>query len=679
MPIMRDIELTFLHIPKCAGTSIMKTFNYYKKGPNRAEQIHSFKEHRTLQQLHDKGYIEETLKWPVLALVRHPAERLISAFKYLRRGRIDRFDDIYGNITWREFLESEPWVNAKDPKWFWPSQSDFFKINGGMRGEWYKLENIANDWSHIAKTYFKQPKKKLAVKNASGRRMHYSHYFDHDHASKLQDFYWEDFENFSYDYIVADNRSMWTWLESPLANVINMTKDTEKLAAVKEELKQVGLDCKVIKAHESDVGGKFGGRVGCTVSHRTAIEQSADRKKPILVVEDDCKFIGDKIQLAFAIDECLEDTFDTLWLGNHFRDHKLSNHEIKRTGSNKWTGTGCLATHALVYSPRAQNAFVKEVSMTDPELNEKHVKGFRMDWWLGSQTECTGVYPMAFIQKHHKSTTCKTSNNYEVMGVGYAAMVARHFGVYDEILDDLTIVVKAFNRPNALRASLTSIRKYYPTIKIIVVDDGYRTHMLGEDEIIDFGITYLNAVGFDIGIGKGRNIGLDHVETSMSFISDDDHIFYCKSDLAILANKFKSGSFDVLAGSTIKNMNRKAKLVTWYGIFEPVEHDGEIKHMAVMRGTRGREDGVILCDYVPNNMIVKTDSPVKFYEKIKTREHLFYFRDAFDLHQKVGYTEEFSIWNSGSVLEEDKTPDYNKYRIRKSDAEEFGKNFVFKR
>ena len=42
------------------------------------------------------------------------------------------------------------------------------------------------------------------------------------------------------------------------------------------------------------------------------------------------------------------------------------------------------------------------------------------------------------------------------------------------ILDDVTAVIKTFQRPKSLDILLRSIRRFYPRLKVLVGDDGFQ-------------------------------------------------------------------------------------------------------------------------------------------------------------------------------------------------------------
>jgi hypothetical protein len=91
-------------------------------------------------------------------------------------------------------------------------------------------------------------------------------------------------------------------------------------------------------------------------------------------------------------------------------------------------------------------------------------------------------------------------------------------------LDRLTAVVKTFERPAALRRLLASIRRLYPDLKVIVVDDSRTpTQLPGVETLV---------LPFDSGVSAGRRAGLARVQTEYVLNLDDDFVFYRHTGLA---------------------------------------------------------------------------------------------------------------------------------------------------
>ena len=110
----------------------------------------------------------------------------------------------------------------------------------------------------------------------------------------------------------------------------------------------------------------------------------------------------------------------------------------------------------------------------------------------------------------------------------------------------VTIVVKSFERSAPLVRLLRSIRRYYPTIKIIVVDDsaeGIATTVASFEHI------EVVQLPFNSGVCIGRNAGLARVTTPFFVSLDDDFVFWGRSNLSLLLSFLSShGEVDLVGG-----------------------------------------------------------------------------------------------------------------------------------
>ena len=108
---------------------------------------------------------------------------------------------------------------------------------------------------------------------------------------------------------------------------------------------------------------------------------------------------------------------------------------------------------------------------------------------------------------------------------------------------DITVVVKTFERPDALRRCVASIRRYYSRVGVLVVDDSAEPL-----EPTPAGITkYLHAPYNTLGAAEGRNDGLRRVETPYVLFCDDDMVFDRRTDLGRMLHVLESTSFDLVS------------------------------------------------------------------------------------------------------------------------------------
>ena len=114
----------------------------------------------------------------------------------------------------------------------------------------------------------------------------------------------------------------------------------------------------------------------------------------------------------------------------------------------------------------------------------------------------------------------------------------------EPLVQQVTALVKTFERPRVLRRLVASIRRLYPGLRIVVVDDSREPTRLDEVETI--------AMPYDSGISAGRNEGLKRVTTPYVLVLDDDFVFYRRTQLApALALMQRNSEIDIMGGQLI--------------------------------------------------------------------------------------------------------------------------------
>ena len=184
-----------------------------------------------------------------------------------------------------------------------------------------------------------------------------------------------------------------------------------------------------------------------------------------------------------------------------------------------------------------------------------------------------------------------------------------------DVDDRLTIVIKTFERPAALRRLVASIRRMYPSIPIIVVDDSRTPSELPDVETI--------VLPFDQGVSIGRQAGLDRVRTPYVMILDDDFVFFRATDLGrALAKLERQPRIDLLGGQLIDLPYLRFREPPIGRIFPTP---------AVPREPiRSTIDGLLVCDKVANFYIARTDAvrSVGWTPQLRRVDHADFFTRA---------------------------------------------------
>jgi glycosyltransferase involved in cell wall biosynthesis len=114
----------------------------------------------------------------------------------------------------------------------------------------------------------------------------------------------------------------------------------------------------------------------------------------------------------------------------------------------------------------------------------------------------------------------------------------------DRVAARVTVLIKTFERPCVLERLVESIKRLYPSLQIVVVDDSrVPTTTPGVRTI---------TMPYDSGVASGRNEGLKHVETPYVLVLDDDFVFFGGTRLApALARMDQHPEIDIMGGQLI--------------------------------------------------------------------------------------------------------------------------------
>jgi len=135
------------------------------------------------------------------------------------------------------------------------------------------------------------------------------------------------------------------------------------------------------------------------------------------------------------------------------------------------------------------------------------------------------------------------------------------------LLSRTEIVVKSFMRHTALAGLISSVRRFYPSLPILVVDDSFK-HGETSDEAERVksmsGVTWYS-MPFDSGLPAGRNRGVRASSAEFVILCDDDMVFTPQTDLTALLVGLNKTDVDIFGGLS----RRKGKEASnWCGRLE---------------------------------------------------------------------------------------------------------------
>jgi Glycosyl transferase family 2 len=114
----------------------------------------------------------------------------------------------------------------------------------------------------------------------------------------------------------------------------------------------------------------------------------------------------------------------------------------------------------------------------------------------------------------------------------------------EALLSELTVLVKTFERPAVLRRLVDSIRRFYPELRVVVVDDSRKPQPLEGVETV--------TMPYDSGVSAGRNELIRHADTRYILLLDDDFVFYRHTRLApAVAAMEAHREIDIMGGQVV--------------------------------------------------------------------------------------------------------------------------------
>jgi glycosyltransferase involved in cell wall biosynthesis len=190
--------------------------------------------------------------------------------------------------------------------------------------------------------------------------------------------------------------------------------------------------------------------------------------------------------------------------------------------------------------------------------------------------------------------------------------------VEEPLLRQLTALVKTFERPRILRRLLTSIRRLYPTLQVVVVDDSR--------EPVRFDGVKTITMPYDSGVSAGRNAGLRQVTTKYVLVLDDDVVFFrhtrLKDALALMERHLE---VDIMGGQLIDLpfFNLRGSPEGSEAIFP-----ANARPATPLGSSLG---GLTVCAKVPNFFLARRDrlALVPWDPRLKRMEHSDFFTRAF--------------------------------------------------
>jgi GT2 family glycosyltransferase len=240
---------------------------------------------------------------------------------------------------------------------------------------------------------------------------------------------------------------------------------------------------------------------------------------------------------------------------------------------------------------------------------------------------------------------------------------------------DCTALIKTFLRDEYLFTAVTSLRRHYPEMKIIVADDGYCSDEK-EARLKEAGVSRYIALPWNRGVSRGRNALIDACETPYFMVGDDD--FYYTEETR-LGDMLRMMEIADLAGGALRYLET---LQHYEATLEWVPESKGLIHREISRDYLAY-DGIpyAQADLTFNFFVAKTNlaRKIRWEESIQVIfEHEDFFMAGHDRGMKVVYCPNSIVTHR--KIELPPIPEYEKIRWNRQDLNKFFKkwdlNFV---
>lgn len=239
-------------------------------------------------------------------------------------------------------------------------------------------------------------------------------------------------------------------------------------------------------------------------------------------------------------------------------------------------------------------------------------------------------------------------------------------------MDDVTLGIKTLMRPDSLIRLLDSIQTYYAGINIVIVDDG-KSPSLTDIEASNYpNLKYIKA-DFDVGIGVGRNIMIDAVDTPYAVYLDDDFVFIDSTDLTKFRELLAQNVADIVGGGCTER-GRTRRYHGKLNIEDNVLHyiSGNLDEGYIFSRQTNEKISYERVDILLNFFMGKTDilKKLKWASDLKICTHTEFFIRACK-ECRIAYCPDVWVHHAQT-----RHPEYNNFRNRNDRAASLAKHGV---
>lgn len=199
MPISKEYELIFIHVPRCAGTSVIEALDM--KDRRHYKWNYHYRKHHSLWN-----------KYTNFTIVRNPYSRAVSTYNYIRMKEsywhssknpnqaIDGKHVDYDVVRQLSFNETIKLLhNGELQGHEWQSQHPFIYDDGElMVDKILRFENLPDCFNELMSS--KEIEVELPRLNSSNTKADYHKLYDKKTKERIEDIYQKDLELLNYGY-----------------------------------------------------------------------------------------------------------------------------------------------------------------------------------------------------------------------------------------------------------------------------------------------------------------------------------------------------------------------------------------------------------------------------------------------------------------------------------------------
>jgi GT2 family glycosyltransferase len=228
----------------------------------------------------------------------------------------------------------------------------------------------------------------------------------------------------------------------------------------------------------------------------------------------------------------------------------------------------------------------------------------------------------------------------------------------------VTVLVKTFQRPRTVNAAIASIRRFYPSIPIILADDSREPVAIEDNSVI------VHRLPFDSGTAKGRNFLVSQARSEYFLMIDDDNVFTPDTRLGRMIESLEASGLDILSCLVLEGTafpfrsSRARRRIVDFQMDLELEN-GTLRFMDP-RVEHGRD--YVRCDLVHQFFLARTDAlrgTGGWDDRLKTADHTDFFLRIKSAGLKVGFTPLVTV-NHEPLESERRSSDYAPYRHGRS-------------